>query len=203
MAGRLLGINPFDQPDVEAAKVAARGLLEERPEACFPTSPTAPSRYAAAGWLGELARRRAVRDLLGKLGPDGYVSVQAYLDRFGDGPNWNGSARVGRSHRPSRDLRLGAALPALHRPVPQGRTGHRRLPATDRRSSRGRPDPGPAVQFGELIAAQAAGDAAGARPSTGAPSCGSTCWTSATGVATSCRSIVSALAGQAASSTES
>src|SRR5690606_17332858 len=30
VAGRMLGINPFDQPDVEAAKAAARGLLDER-----------------------------------------------------------------------------------------------------------------------------------------------------------------------------
>ncbi len=29
VSGRLLGINPFDQPDVESAKQAARGLLEE------------------------------------------------------------------------------------------------------------------------------------------------------------------------------
>ncbi|TFI40095.1 glucose-6-phosphate isomerase, partial [Micrococcus endophyticus] len=28
VAGRLLGINPFDQPDVEAAKTAARSLLD-------------------------------------------------------------------------------------------------------------------------------------------------------------------------------
>ena len=28
VAGRLLGINPFDQPDVESAKIAARGLLD-------------------------------------------------------------------------------------------------------------------------------------------------------------------------------
>ena len=31
-AGFLLGINPFDQPDVESAKNAARGLLEKTPE---------------------------------------------------------------------------------------------------------------------------------------------------------------------------
>ncbi|ERK69896.1 glucose-6-phosphate isomerase, partial [Leifsonia aquatica ATCC 14665] len=36
VAGRLLGINPFDQPDVEAAKVAARALLDDRPEAAAP-----------------------------------------------------------------------------------------------------------------------------------------------------------------------
>ena len=31
VAGRILGINPFDQPDVESAKKAARGLLDGRP----------------------------------------------------------------------------------------------------------------------------------------------------------------------------
>ncbi|MDP9026420.1 MAG: glucose-6-phosphate isomerase, partial [Actinomycetota bacterium] len=36
VAGRLLGINPFDQPDVEAAKIAARGLLDNRPEPAEP-----------------------------------------------------------------------------------------------------------------------------------------------------------------------
>ncbi len=33
VAGRILGINPFDQPDVESAKIATRGLLDARPEA--------------------------------------------------------------------------------------------------------------------------------------------------------------------------
>ena len=28
VAGRVIGINPFDQPDVESAKAAARGLLD-------------------------------------------------------------------------------------------------------------------------------------------------------------------------------
>ena len=32
VAGYLLGINPFDQPDVESAKKAARGLLDAQPE---------------------------------------------------------------------------------------------------------------------------------------------------------------------------
>ena len=49
VAGRLLGINPFDQPDVEAAKVAARGLLD-----------------AAAGThAGRLHRRRRSRSAAG------------------------------------------------------------------------------------------------------------------------------------------
>ena len=42
VAGRLLGINPFDQPDVESAKIAARGLLDARPE-------PAPAAFVADG----------------------------------------------------------------------------------------------------------------------------------------------------------
>ena len=36
VAGRLLGINPFDQPDVESAKIAARGLLDDAARARAP-----------------------------------------------------------------------------------------------------------------------------------------------------------------------
>ncbi|MBU4465829.1 MAG: glucose-6-phosphate isomerase, partial [Actinobacteria bacterium] len=36
IAGRMLGINPFDQPDVESAKTATRGLLESQPTASAP-----------------------------------------------------------------------------------------------------------------------------------------------------------------------
>lgn len=83
VAGRLLGINPFDQPDVEAAKVAARGLLDAQPE-------TAPANFvdgavevrADGALLGEARTLGdALQRLLGTLAPDGYLSVQAYLDR--------------------------------------------------------------------------------------------------------------------------
>ena len=36
VAGRILGINPFDQPDVESAKSRTRGLLESQPEPSAP-----------------------------------------------------------------------------------------------------------------------------------------------------------------------
>ena len=72
--------------------------------------------------------------------------------------------RRARSPGPARGapghLRLGAALPALHRPVPQGRPGR---PASTCRSPTPRrttsPVPGRDFGFGTLIAAQAAGDA--------------------------------------------
>ncbi len=47
IAGRMLGINPFDQPDVESAKVAARGLLDARPAPRPRRSPWRASRCAS------------------------------------------------------------------------------------------------------------------------------------------------------------
>ena len=84
VAGRLLGINPFDQPDVESAKIASRGLLDSRPEpepAAFISDGIevrgTPHVIGAASDLGS-----AVDALLEELGPDGYVSVQAYVNRL-------------------------------------------------------------------------------------------------------------------------
>lgn len=84
VAGRLLGINPFDQPDVESAKIATRGLLDARPE-------PEPAAFIAEGIevrgtphvigaASDLAG--AVDALLEELGPDGYVAVQAYVNRL-------------------------------------------------------------------------------------------------------------------------
>ncbi len=91
IAGRLLGINPFDQPDVEAAKKAARSLLDA------PSTETAPPSftdgpvevYAPEGLLGaDTATGATLRDalaaFLGAVPEFGYLSVQAYLDRIAD-----------------------------------------------------------------------------------------------------------------------
>jgi glucose-6-phosphate isomerase len=83
VAGRLLGINPFDQPDVEAAKIAARGLLDERPEqepAVFVDGPVEVRGDEAL--LGDAdSLEGALAALLDSLGAGSYLSVQAYLDR--------------------------------------------------------------------------------------------------------------------------
>lgn len=82
IAGRLLGINPFDQPDVEAAKVAARGLLDARPEPTPAAFTDGSVEVRGGDWLGSASTvTEAVEALLGQLGADGYLSVQAYLDR--------------------------------------------------------------------------------------------------------------------------
>jgi glucose-6-phosphate isomerase len=83
IAGRMLGINPFDQPDVESAKIAARALLEARPEPLAPdfavdgvevrvSDPALAASGTIAGVLDALWSR---------VPADGYVSIQAYVDR--------------------------------------------------------------------------------------------------------------------------
>jgi glucose-6-phosphate isomerase len=83
VAGRLLGINPFDQPDVEAAKVAARGLLDAQPEPTPAAFVDGSIEVRGGEWLGSAATaEEEVRALLDTLQPDSYLSVQAYFDRL-------------------------------------------------------------------------------------------------------------------------
>ena len=88
VAGRVIGINPFDQPDVESAKAAAREMLDggaSSPTPLFVEGPV--TVYASEGWLpeGTSTVADAVAALLGAVdGEHGYVSVQAYLDRHRD-----------------------------------------------------------------------------------------------------------------------
>jgi transaldolase / glucose-6-phosphate isomerase len=69
LAGALLGINPFDQPDVAAAKAATgRVLAEGRPD--LPLTPVA--------------------DMLDQVGPADYLAIQAFVD---PGPSGRGSGK--------------------------------------------------------------------------------------------------------------
>ena len=160
VAGRLLGINPFDQPDVEAAKVAARGLLDARPEPTPAAFTDGAVEVRGGEWLGSASTAtEAVQALLGQLGPDGYLSVQAYLDRI--------------SYAPLEGVRDELAA-VTRRPVTFG-WGPRFLHSTGQ-FHKGGPAIGVFLQvtaasktdleiperpftFGQLIAAQASGDA--------------------------------------------
>ncbi len=160
VAGRLLGINPFDQPDVEAAKVAARGLLDARPEPTPAAFTDGAVEVRGGGWLGSASTvSEAVQALLSQLGTDGYLSVQAYLDRI--------------SHAPLEGIRDELAA-VSGRPVTFG-WGPRFLHSTGQ-FHKGGPAIGVFLQvtaasstdldiperpftFGQLIAAQASGDA--------------------------------------------
>ncbi len=83
VAGRLLGIDPFDQPDVESAKDATRGLLDAQPkprDAAFEESSVevrgSNDTLTQGGTLVS-----AIDALLAELPENGYISIQAYLDR--------------------------------------------------------------------------------------------------------------------------
>jgi glucose-6-phosphate isomerase len=91
VAGRLLAIDPFDQPDVESAKQATRALLDDRPEA--EPADVVDGDVELRGTPGLLdgvtTLEAAVDALLAHLGdPDvadrSYLAVMAYLDREAD-----------------------------------------------------------------------------------------------------------------------
>ncbi|WP_309106844.1 glucose-6-phosphate isomerase [Arthrobacter sp.] len=202
VAGRLLGINPFDQPDVEAAKIAARGLLDAQPEPTPASFVDGVIEVRGGEWLGESATAAdAVKSLLSQLGEDSYLSVQAYFDRlafasleavrdqlaavsgrpvtFGWGPRFLHS--TGQFHKggPAIGAFLQVtAAPAKDLPIPE------------------RP-----FTFGELIAAQAAGDAQ-VLSEHGRPVLRLHLTDRAAGVQ-QLQEIIAALAGQAASRLES
>ncbi len=161
VAGRLLGINPFDQPDVEAAKNAARGLLDAQPE---PTPADfvdgAIEVRGDSALLGNSSTvGDAVQSLLDSLGPDGYLSVQAYLDRHAQSSLEGVRAPLARTT--GRPVTFGWAPRFLHS------TGqfHKGGPASGvylqvtGAASSDLGIPGLPFTFGQLISAQAAGDA--------------------------------------------
>jgi len=88
VAGRLIGINPFDQPNVEEAKAQARSLLDasaaaEAPKPAFVEG--AIEVYADEQTLHGATTLAAVLSGLRTLAPgNGYLSLQAYLDRHAD-----------------------------------------------------------------------------------------------------------------------
>jgi len=162
VAGQILGINPFDQPDVESAKKAARELLEGTPEVVPPAFTDGPIEVRALGdFLGAASTLpEAVAALLDQLDPEhGYVAVMAYLDRIAN---------------PSLETVRRALAVRTKRPVTFG-WGPRFLHSTGQFHKGGPPEgvylqitgtpaedltiPGRDFTLGEFIASQAAGDA--------------------------------------------
>ncbi|MGV8966630.1 MAG: glucose-6-phosphate isomerase [Cellulomonas sp.] len=167
VAGHLLGTNPFDQPEIEAAKAAARALLAATPA-------PEPADFiehgievrASADLLADVVGMQietvagVIDALLESVPTDGYLAVMAFLDRaehaelasvrdalaahtgrpvtFGWGPRFLHS--TGQLHKGGPPVGVFLQLtmtPMVDFPVP------------------GRP-----FTFGQLISAQAAGDAA-------------------------------------------
>lgn len=163
VAGSLIGINPFDQPDVESAKAAARNLLDghdDHPEPVF--SEGSIDVYATDGLLDGRAGptiEAALAELYAQVDRDrGYLAVMAYVDRD--------------AHADLSEVRKRLAA-RLGRPTTFG-WGPRFLHSTGQYHKGGAPTgvflqittdpvedlpiPGRSFTFGGFIQAQAAGD---------------------------------------------
>ncbi|MDQ1294643.1 MAG: glucose-6-phosphate isomerase [Actinomycetota bacterium] len=161
VSGRLLGISPFDQPDVESAKKAARSLLDARPEPVPAHLVDGPVEIRATEGLldGVTDLPGAVAALGKQVGPTGYLAVMAYLDRLGDADL--AEVRDPLAARVQRPVTFGWGPRFLHS------TGqyHKGGPAVGvyLQITGGTGEdlavPERPFTFGQLIAAQAAGDA--------------------------------------------
>jgi glucose-6-phosphate isomerase len=161
VAGRLIGISPFDQPDVESAKAAARALLDHRPEA--EAAAFVDGTVEVRGTDGLLEGvddvPGAIAALLAMCGDRGYVAVMAYLNSKRDAAL--ADVRSSLARRTGRPTTFGWGPRFLHS------TGqyHKGGPANGVyiQISCDEPSdleiPGRPFSFGTLINAQAAGDA--------------------------------------------
>ena len=169
IAGYSIGVNPFDQPDVESAKNLARQALDQGPT----SSPVEPCfREGQIEVFGDLEEAEdlvgALRELFAQVDEYGYVGVLAFIDRIAEAD--------------AEDLR---ALVSTHAGVQTTfGFGPRYLHSTGQYHKGGRPNgvflqitaearteilvPGRTYGFVELQRAQAAGDAA-ALAETGRP----------------------------------
>lgn len=162
IVGRLLGINPFDQPDVESAKAATRGLLDTRPQPGTPAFVqdgvevrVSDPALAASGTL------EGVLDALwARLPADGYVSIQAYANRLDleqlQGLRELAAADSGRPATFGWGPRFLHSTGQYHKGGPAQGVFVQILERTDVDLE----IPGRPFTFGQLIDAQAAGDAA-------------------------------------------
>ncbi|MCI4327743.1 MAG: bifunctional transaldolase/phosoglucose isomerase [Thermoplasmata archaeon] len=153
-SGMILGINPYDQPDVEFAKELARQEMARPPATAGSDGPpTVPGADGAAVTA-------AVREWLGLCRPGDYVAIQAYL-----APSTGTSTLLDELRRKLL-LRLRVATTLGYGPRFLHSTGQLHkggpntglflqivdAPATDV------PVPGAGFTFGQLIRAQAVGD---------------------------------------------
>jgi glucose-6-phosphate isomerase len=156
LAGRLLGINPFDQPNVTESKENTQHILSSGRPAEAPTF----TEGAIEGYTNASVStvEDALRWLLSEAALGGYVAVMAYLDRFGDAAVAGVRADLARAS--DRPVTFGWGPRFLHS-TGQYHKGGPQVGAFLQLTgavTEDLPVPGKPYSFGELQAAQAAGD---------------------------------------------
>ncbi|MFK4789777.1 glucose-6-phosphate isomerase [Microbacterium sp. ZW T5_56] len=161
IAGRILGINPFDQPDVEAAKAAARDLLTEQPQLDAPAfiEGGIEVRSTDAALVASGSVRGALNALFSGAADDGYVAIHAYVNRDAlpqlAGLRELAAAASGRPVTFGWGPRFLHSTGQYHKGGPANGVFLQILESTDVDLE----IPGRPYTFGQLINAQAAGDA--------------------------------------------
>lgn len=163
IAGRIIDINPFDQPNVEEAKKQARSLLDnptagdglplaftEDAVEVYADPDSLPPERTLASVLASL------RDLVPE---DGYLALQAYLDRVADADAAELRGAVAIRNRLQTTFGWGPRF--LHSTGQYHKGGHQNggFVQITGAVSEDLPIPDRPYTFGTLIAAQAAGDA--------------------------------------------
>ncbi len=156
VAGRILGINPFDQPNVAESKdntrrILAGGLPSE--------SPAFTENGLQVFGQPRASLEDALRTFLGEIAPGGYLAVMAYLDRFGDADVAQIRALLARVSR-GRSVTFGWGPRFLHSTGQYHKGGPQLGSFLQITGAVGvdLPVPGQPFTFGKLQAAQAAGD---------------------------------------------
>ncbi len=174
VAGSLLGINPFDQPDVESAKIVARSLMETYERTGVLPEERATATTAGIGLFADAANAAALRAVaghdadvaallrahLGRIAAGDYFAINAYLDM-----NEANDAELQRMRHAVRDARRVATTVGygprflhstgqLHKGGPNSGV-FLQITSDDAADL---PIPGQKYSFGVLKSAQAGGD---------------------------------------------
>ena len=165
VAGRLLAINPFDQPDVESAKKAARALLDQGTAASEEPAATDGAveiRAMGGDWLGSaIDRLRGARRAARPARPASAATSRSWPTSTGSATPSLADVRASVAERTGRPTTFGWGPRFLHS------TGqfHKGGPAVGvyvqitTAPGQDLPIPGREFTFGDFIASQAGGDA--------------------------------------------
>src|SRR5690554_3584785 len=151
----------YIQLDLKCAKIATRGLLDARPEPASPafTDGGVEVRGSSAITDGSSTLAEVLQKLVAAVGDDGYLSVQAYLDRnqarLVSGLRDELAAKVGRPVTFGWGPRFLHSTGQFHKGGPKNGVFLQLLDQADADLD----IPERPFTFGQLIQAQAAGDA--------------------------------------------
>jgi transaldolase/glucose-6-phosphate isomerase len=155
-AGAVLGINPFNQPDVQLAKDLARSAMESARE----TSQTKKYSSDSISIEEEKPLATAIKALLAEIMPDDYIALQAYLPATPETTEVLQNVRTELFKRTRRATTLGFGPRFLHSTGQLHKGGPNSVRAVQiiDEPEQELPVPGTDYSFGSLIQAQAAGD---------------------------------------------